>query len=337
VAVPATPLGGSSTSVLSVSDPGPGPLRLDKVSLAAPASGPLTIQADTCSNTLLEPDQTCTLSIGFVPASGGATNSAVTIPSNNGSDVVAVAAVAPSVSSLTSPQLSDPRFAPVHRVDGVGHDQQLVLGLSNPLSTSVFVASASLAGPAPNRFRIQSDGCAGASLASGGSCDMTVRFHPTHPGTATSVLTLSGDGTPLSIVLSATASALPAITALTATRRHPCFDRSSPNRVLVLTSEPTSVSWRATRGGLRPDPWCHGPPGASMTADKSRRSSASGHATTGGRPISIRARKGYAARLALPVGPGRRALRPGVYRLRLSPHNEHGTGPARTMLVTVLR
>jgi hypothetical protein len=51
-----------------------------------------------------------------------------------------VTALSPSVSSLTSPQLASPVFAPTGAADGVGHTQRLVLKLTNPLSAPVHIA-----------------------------------------------------------------------------------------------------------------------------------------------------------------------------------------------------
>jgi hypothetical protein len=68
------------------------------------------------------------------------------LPSDNGTVSIALAAVAPAVSSLLSPRLASPAFRPTGAADRAGHTQRLVLDLTNPLSTPVHVTWASLSG-----------------------------------------------------------------------------------------------------------------------------------------------------------------------------------------------
>jgi hypothetical protein len=334
--IPATPLGSSTVSAVSVSDPGPGPLQLGTVALVGPNPGPIAVQRDSCSNQILEPDQTCTTALQFTPVAGGAVATTLALPSDNGTLSVTVTAVAPSVSSLTSPQLVSPDFTPTGAADGVGHTQQLVLELTNPLSAPVRVASSTLWGADAPRFVIRSDHCAGADLAPAAACRLSVLFTPTQAGKAQAVLTLLGDGTPLSIVLRATAFALPAVTLLASTDHSPCFGRASHNRVLVLTDEPASVSWNVVRRHYVLDHRCPGATGVAGPPNAVGRSSASGRTPTGGHWILARGTGGYVARFALPAHAGPRGLRPGAYRLTIAATNAHGTSRSRTMWLAVL-
>jgi hypothetical protein len=334
--IPATPLGSSSVSSVSVSDPGPGPVALGTASLVGPSPDPIVVGVDSCSNQILEPDQTCNLALEFSPTEGGAATAALQLPSDNGPLSIAVTAVAPSVSSLTSPQLIGPAFTPTGTADGVGHTQRLVLALTNPLSAPVHVARSSLSGADARRFEIQSNHCARVTLSPGGGCGLSVLFTPTRAGTARAILTLRGDGTPLSVPLSATAFALPGLALVRPANRSPCFSPSSRNAVLVLAYQPSSVRWHVVRVDDALDPHCLSKTGVAAPPGAGRRSSASGHTSTGDHTRFDSGRAGYLARFALPVNAGRHGLRPGAYRLTITATNAHGTGRPKTMRLTVL-
>jgi hypothetical protein len=334
--IPATRLGSSAVSPVSVSDPGPGPLQLGTASLVGPSPDPIVVGVDSCSNQILEPDQTCKLALRFSPTAGGGVTTALQLPSDNGTLSVAVTAVAPSVSSLTSPQLISPAFTPTGAADGVGHTQRLLLALTNPLSAAVHVARSTLSGADARRFEIQSDHCAEVTLTPGGGCRLSVLFTPTRVGTARAILTLRGDGTPLSIALRATAFALPGIALARSADRRPCFSPSSRNTVLVLAYQPASVTWHVSRISDALDRHCLSKPGTAARPGAAQRSSASGHTSTGDHTRYVSGRAGYLARFALPVNAGRRGLRPGAYQLTITATNAHGTGRPKTMPLTVV-
>jgi hypothetical protein len=204
LAIPATSPGSSTTSTVSVSDPGSGPLELGTAVLAGETPGSMGVLYDGCSNQILEPDQTCTVAVSFRPVTGGDAIAHLQLPSDDGTLGVAIRAVAPSVSSLTSLQLIRPMFVPTGALDRVGRRiKRLALGLINPLSASVQVAMPAVTGRNSRDFSIQSDRCAHARLAPGASCRLVVLFTPARPGTARAVLVLPGDGRPLFITLRA--------------------------------------------------------------------------------------------------------------------------------------
>jgi hypothetical protein len=336
LSIPAAQLGSSASSSVSVSDPGPGPLQLGTVALLGATPDPIALQRDGCSGQVLEPDQTCAIVLRFAPVAGGAVTATLRLPSDNGALSVAATAVAPSVSSLTAPHLIDPAFTPTGAGDGVGYAQRLRLVLANPLSASIHVANARLSGADPRRFRLQSNACSGAELAPQARCRLSVAFAPTWAGTAGAVLTLRGNGRPLSVILRATAFALPAVTRLASTAHSPCFARGSSRRLWVATDQPSLVSWTVVRQHDVLDPRCPGANELARPANVIGRSSARGRSSTAGRGTSARGRGRYVARFGLPFQPGRHGLRPGAYRLTVKATNAHGTGRARTMWLTAL-
>lgn len=333
--IPVTKLRSATISAVSVSDPGPGPLQLGTAALAGGSPRSFTVQRDSCSNQILEPDQTCTTAVRFAPLAGGAAASTLQLPSNNGTLSVAVTAVAPSVSSLTSPQLVSPAFTPTRTANGVGHTQRLVLRLRNPLSAAVHVARSTLSGTDATEFHLRPNRCVRVTLAPGATCRLSVLFTPSRAGIAQAVLVLRGDGTPLTIRLRAVVFPLPAITLLTSINHTPCFGGASHNRVLVVTNEPASLAWAAVRQAHVLDHRCAAGRTVAAARNAAGRSSASGRASTGAHPLLTHGSERYVARFALAAHARRPSLLPGAYRLTIIAKNAHGSSRRKTMWLTV--
>jgi hypothetical protein len=196
--IPATRLGSSATSTISVSDPGLAPLQLGAVALAAQTSASFAVQQDGCSDDILEPGQTCSIVVRYGPESGGDAAAQVQLPSDNGGLDVNVQAVSPSASSLAAAR---PAFRRTNAVDRVGRVKRLILKLKNPLSAPVHVTRAVLTGRNRTEFSVRANRCAYTELAPRASCRLTVLFTPSRRGPARAVLTLRGDGRPLLITL----------------------------------------------------------------------------------------------------------------------------------------
>jgi hypothetical protein len=357
---PSPPAAASWT--VTVSDPGAAPLLLGAVALTGGAPAELQIQGDSCASAILEPDETCAVSLRFAPGATGAISDALQIPSDDGTLGVPVSAVAPSVSSLASPQLAAPAFTPTGDVAGVADTQLLSLELTNPLSAPIHVAAAALSGADGRRFAITSDRCAGDALAPGSRCSVSVLFTPAAIGSAAAILTLAGSGSPLAIPLLATAVAAPGVTLVDAGGGWPCVALGTADRVTALADQPATISWQIRRQGPPAARGCaragaisgsgpgavsgSGPgavsgsgPGAVSGSGPAQtttgRSSAAGRAPTGRRQIHAGHRTGFAAQLALPLRTGRRGLRPGSYLLTVVATDINGTGRPETTTLTV--
>ena len=333
--IPATPPGSTAVSAVTISDPGPGPSQLGAVARTAGRLDPISIKSDSCSNQILEPDQTCTIALRFTPVVGGTAAATLQLPSDNGTVSIAVTAVAPSVSSLTSRQLSGSAFVPTGDSDLVGRTQRLVLELTNPLGAPVDVRHSTLSGPDARRFVIRRDHCARTELAPGAGCVLSVLFTPIRSGTAHALLTLRGEGTPLRIRLRATAFASFAITLLASTAQSPCFARARRNRVLVLTDEPASVNWTVVRQGPAFDGLCGSRTDVAVRQRPAGRPSAAGRTWSARHWMLVGATGGYGAEFALPVDAGSHRLQPGAYELTITAANAQGTSRSETMRLAV--
>jgi hypothetical protein len=332
--IPATRLRSATRASVVVSDAGPGPLPLGVATLVGGAPGAITVRRDGCSNQLLEPDRECTVMMRFRPLSGGVTSTTLLLPSDNGTLRVAVTAVSPSVSSLQSPQLPTAEFIPTGAADGVGHTQRLVLRLTNPLSASVHIAKAEVSGLDRPRFRIRSDTCAGATLRPGSGCRISVLFTPIQSGTRRALLTLRGDGTPLTTMLRANPIVRPTIALLGGPDGRPCLTPTSHNSVLVYTDKPSIVTWQVVSGQRSGHRRCQGTTNGTLVRTELGRSVDSGRTTTAGQRMLIHGVKKYVARFRLPTR--RDGLTAGTYRLTVTAVAAHATRRSATTWLTVL-
>jgi hypothetical protein len=322
VALPATEPRRSSSVTVTVSEPGGTPAMLGAATLtgaATSAGGPagaLSLQSDGCSGQILEPVQTCTMSVQFKPSTGGVIGATLTLPTDAGSLSVPVTAVSPSVSNLLVP--ASLPFSPRHGADGVGYPQTLSLALTNPLSAAVAIDRVAVSGPDAGRFTVTSDRCAAAELGAAelgaaARCELSLRFDPRRAGVTRGVLEVFGTGLPLSIGLRAVAFSLPRITRVKALGAGRGAVLSPRHPVLVDADQPATVHWSlALAGSAR------------------RRAVAAGQVPTSRRPVLAAGRRGYAVRIL----PRTASLPAGVYALTTSAVDRHGAGPAR---VTALR
>jgi hypothetical protein len=311
---PAQPGEASSRSV-TVTNPGSVPVALGAAWVSGPSDAGLSVASNPCAGMVLEPRETCAVSARFAPAAIGNAEGTLELSSDDGTVEVPLAASAPSVSGLLSPDLRHPRFVPVAGADGVGYRQRWRLALTSPFGAAVSIAHATLSGADARRFRITSDGCAHATLRPYGGCRLSVTFTPSRPGTGRAQLNLSGTGLALTARLQPVAFALPAVRSLSVVNGSGCS--TSPGAPVSATiSQAATVHWTlhrspATRPGACPRIAATGAPAV-----------ASGWLRTKPR------HPGYAARWSLPGGAH---LAPGPYVLDVSVNNAHGTGAVRSL------
>ena len=321
---PVTP-GRTSSRPVRVSDPGTTPILFGPATLSGAGSAALAVAQNGCAGEVLEPRETCVVSLLFRPTVGGDAVGSLQLASDQGTLDVPVAAAALSVSALRSPQLPRPPFVPTKAGNGVGYPQRAVVTLTNPLSAGVPIARASLSGPDARRFRIRSDGCAHATLRPLRSCRLIVLFTPTRPGVAQAELTLRGAGIPLTAALRPMAFPLPTVLRLIPVATGGCAIPTG-DPIAAVTSQRATVRWTLTPAPAR------GRRGCGRTAALGGAPVAAGSAVTGSRPGRVDGTPGYWARWRLANSS---APRPGRYVLTVSATNGHGAGPERSVMVTI--
>jgi hypothetical protein len=319
--LPPAPPGRASRGSVTITDPGTGPIELGSAAVTGPYASGLAVASDGCAGMVLEPRETCSISVSFAPVVGGDAAGDLELPTDNGMLDVPLIATAPSLSGLRSAELPYPEFVPTGAGDGVGYPQRWRLALTNPFRAAVSIDRTLLSGADARRFRVASNHCAHATLRPHGGCRLTVMFTPTRPGTAHGELSLEGTGSPLTAHLRPVAFALPAMTGLTASARHGCAVTLRAT-VSATVSQSATVHWTLRRVAAAGGAAC---PRAGAPA---RRVVAAGTVRTG------RHARAHTARWSLPRGP----VAPGAGRdvLTVFAVNEHGLGPSRTMAVRLV-
>lgn len=324
------PLGSVATASVTIHNPGPGPMQLGALTFAAGSSPSITIAGDSCSTALIEPDESCAVMLRFADVTSGSATATLMVPSNNGELDVPVTAIATSVSKLSA-RVSVVSFTPsLAAADGVGYQQRSTLVLFNPLGAGVNVQRTLLSGPDASSFVIASDSCAAHTIAAGAWCQVSLQVIPRRVGVAHAVLTLSGDGSPLAIPLSASAAPLPAVTLLAWRDGRACYAETARNRVLSVVNQPGSVSWKLQRASRSLPGACARVPGA-RGASTARRTVSIGLARTATRSARTRGVNGYLAQFALPWT----GLVRGTYLLTLTATSRHGSGSPRSLRIPV--
>lgn len=193
--MPATAPGGSSTSTVTVSDPGAEPLQLRPAGFVVSGSPALILGRNSCSGQLLEPNETCHLSVRFKPVVGGTATGFLHVQSDQGALNVPMLGVAPSVSSLTATaarRLGRPT---------TGLTQKLALTVTNPLPAAVSITTGTVRDAQGGRFAIRKDGCASMTIAPRQRCRVTLTFTASRTDVGRAVLVLRGAGRPLQLRL----------------------------------------------------------------------------------------------------------------------------------------
>jgi hypothetical protein len=208
--IPPARLGSSTVAAVSVTDPGRAPLPLGTLAVLGASGRAIAASRDGCSAQILEPDHSCSITLRFTPAAGGATTAMLALPSSSGMLEVPVRSVAPAVSSLLMPPPGQRVFGLRASQSSARQTETHVLRFANPLAARVRIATVTLSGPGAHRFSIRSDRCAGATLAPAAGCSVTVLFTPARSGNASAVLILHGDGPPARVVLAARSRNSPA-------------------------------------------------------------------------------------------------------------------------------
>ncbi len=158
-----------------------------------------SLPADTCSGASLAPGASCTVQIGFSPATVGTlqANLSFSDEAANSAQVVAVSGngIQPAVS------LSPSTLPFGNQVVGTTSPRQPVV-VTNSGTDTLNVGAAAVDAP----FAIVADTCSNKAVAAGASCTIQVNFAPADAGSFTGTLAIPDDapGSPHSVALTGT-------------------------------------------------------------------------------------------------------------------------------------
>jgi hypothetical protein len=192
----------SADQTFTLTNTGSAPLHVGTVSISGDATQ-FPNGTDTCTGVTLAASGTCAVHVTFHPTSTAAKSATLSVPSD--------APGSPNTSSLTGTGTQPgASLSPTSKaygsvvVDSSSADQTFTL--SNTGSAPLHVGTATVGGADPTQFPKGTDGCAGATLAVGGTCDIHVTFHPTSSGAKAGTLSVPSDapGTPTTASLTGT-------------------------------------------------------------------------------------------------------------------------------------
>jgi len=185
-------------------------------------------QTNTCVNTTIAVNGTCTVTVTFTPTVVGSRTGQMTLSANvSGGQISAALSGIGASAGAVSVNPSAINFGP----DPIGTvSSALQVTANNAGGTAVSITSVKVTAP----FQISTNAC-GSSIAATSSCVVQVDFLPTTAGAASGTLTFTDSTGTQSVALSGTGQA-PATDALTPT------SLAFPNTVIGAASAPLSVT-----------------------------------------------------------------------------------------------
>jgi hypothetical protein len=179
VGSPAAPLNAVVTNTSNVAVP---------ISGVTPPGAPFTITADGCTGAVLQPGATCTVGIGFTPAISGPATSTVAVSGEGVTATADLRGVGATPGALT--------LTPASNNFGAGaigtSFPAVAFTVTNTGGTAVGVTAVGLSGAGADQFAVDSNGCAGASLAPAASCQISVSSKVTKQGQQNASLDVNG-------------------------------------------------------------------------------------------------------------------------------------------------
>jgi len=149
-----------------------------------------------CGGAQLQPSQSCSAQITFLPTTAGTSNATVTFTDDDGSVAGSTQAVALQGNTLlpniqaTPTSVSFPDVA-LGRITNVTH-----VIIKNIGDADLTVSGLHLDGTAPKSFVLGNQTCTGAAIAPAGTCTVNVRFAPSRLGGRLATLVVANDAGP---------------------------------------------------------------------------------------------------------------------------------------------
>ncbi len=181
------------------------PLETGATTLEGAEAGDFTV-GGACANKVLQPEESCTVTVGFTPSVLGARAATAKIAAEYGDFTVPLSGT--GVKNLVpgvSAQPAEIRFESTE-AGSVSATESITVNSTGTVPLDV--TGVSLGGKEPGDFTIVSNGCAGA-VQPGGSCSLTVAFAPTKAGTLTSLVTVASNAGDVYVTLGGTATSKP--------------------------------------------------------------------------------------------------------------------------------
>jgi|tagenome__1003787_1003787.scaffolds.fasta_scaffold20905551_3 hypothetical protein len=149
-----------------------------------------------CGNAHLQPTQSCSAQVRFLPTTAGTSNATLTFTDDDGSVAGSTQtvqlqgnALLPNIEATPS-SVSFPMVA-LGRITDVTH-----VTIKNSGDADLMVSGLHLGGSAPKSFVLGKQTCTGPAIAPGGTCTVNVRFAPKRVGGRLAALVVANDAGP---------------------------------------------------------------------------------------------------------------------------------------------
>lgn len=208
---------GGSTSTpqtFTVSNTGTLGLIVNTITLTGTDASEFEIQNDTCSDTTVAQDASCTLDVVFSPLSGGALGASLSIPSDDPDTSILNAplsgtGLATEITVTDSIAPADDLSIPFGDITSGSFSDQ-TLTVTNDGTADLLLGNIAVADPLVNPFSLVTDTCSGQVLIPSDSCTVTVRFTPSAVAVFSDAFDIPSDDldeNPVTVSLSGTGAA----------------------------------------------------------------------------------------------------------------------------------
>jgi hypothetical protein len=216
----ATPINGSDTQTITLSNSGEAPLVVQSAVLTGDATFTKIVTTTPCVGSPIAAGSQCTVDIKFSPDSTAAQSATLTFTDDSGGSADSKQAVAITGTVLIPGIRSDP--------PSVGFEVLPVGRLSNPITATITntgqatltIGSVAIGGVNYKSFKLGIQTCTQTAIAPGDTCTINVKFAPTKLGARVAILLVRNDagGSPstLNVALTGTGVRPPSVTALRA-------------------------------------------------------------------------------------------------------------------------
>ena len=184
---------------------GTSPVPISGVQIGGTNSGDFVISSSTCAASLAG-SSSCSLAITFTPLAPGARTATLSFSRINSSMRVSLSGTATGkISSLSV----NPQSVSFGAVDVNSTSAAQTITLQSDGTTTIAIASVSIAGADPSDFSVASNNC-GTTLKASSSCAIAVIFKPVSTGPVSAALTISdsASGSPHQVALSGSGNAI---------------------------------------------------------------------------------------------------------------------------------
>jgi|GEM_PF-1992579 len=243
--------GPGAPQTITVESTGATPLHVGNVELGGSMAGQFEIVRDGCGGTTIAPGAQCSVEVAFNPTELGGQAAHLSIQNDAGAPVdTSLAGTAyPNPGIAVDPAVLD--FG--NQIAAAGPGAPRTITVESTGTTPLQMADPAFEGADADQFQIVANGCAGAALEPGESCDIEVAFAPTSIGGKSADLVVNSNNTqgwgPPTVALTGTGTETP---------RSP--EEEKPDETKPDETKPDDAKTVPAEDGAKPTPSTPAPP-----------------------------------------------------------------------------